>query len=510
MPMHLSPSPSPPLSLPPEASVLERLRPAFTAPTYERLLVLCVGAIVAMGRRTVSRVLWSVRCLVRGHPSSYHRFFSRARWPMLPLAKVLAAMALELVPEGEAVEVVADDTVDGCDGDHAYGTGCHRDAVRSSRSRTVFKFGHKWASLAVRVPLPLCKRRWALPLLSALCLPRPGDKKDQEAEGAEGPEGAEGAEGRGQKPGKKRGKKQRLTSELRKRDAAGVLPPRHKTPPLLARQMLAVLMHWFPQRRFVLLGDWGFACHDLAWFCHRHRRRVTLVGRARSDLSLYALPPRRRPYRRGRPPLKGRKLPTPAQSVAAADPACRRHATVSWYGDSTHELELLGGCGGWYRHRGSGRAALVPLRWVWARDPKSGREDYFYSTDPSLPPERLLGLFCGRWSIEVTFEEVRAHLGFETTRHWCRQSVLRVAPCLLALFTVVSLIYAEIARRRDVKVHRTPCYRKAEPTFADALAAVRRLLWEQVILPHLPGGGLVAKLPAATREVLLEHLTAAA
>lgn len=503
------------LSLPPEAEVLGRLRPAFTAPTYERMLVLCIGAIVAMGRRTVSRVLWSVRCLVRGHPSSYHRFFSHARWPMLPLAKVLAAAALELVPEGEAVEVVCDDTVDGCDGDHAYGKGCHRDAVRSSRSRTVFKFGHKWATLAVRVPLPLCRRRWALPVLSALCLPRPGDKKDQEpeeAEEAEEAEEVEEAEGRG----KKKGKKQRLTPELRKRDASGVLPPRHKTPALLARQMLAVLMHWFPDRRFVFLGDCGMACHDLALFCHRHRRRVTLVGRARSDLSLYAQPPPRRPHHPGRPALKGGKLPTPAQSVAAADLACRRHATVSWYGDSTRELELLGGCGGWYRHRGSGRAALVPLRWVWARDPATGREDYFYSTDPALTPERILGLFSGRWSIEVTFEEVRAHLGLETTRHWCRQSVLRVAPCLMALFTVVSLIYARLACRggagkaQKVKVHATPCYRKADPTFADALAAVRRLLWEQVILPHLPGGGLVAKLPAATREVLLEYLTAAA
>jgi hypothetical protein len=299
---------------------------------------------------------------------------------------------------------------------------------------------------------------------------------------------------------------------LRKRDAAGVLPPRHKTPPLLARQMLAVLMHWFPDRRFIFLGDWGFACHDLAWFCYRHRRRVTLIGRARSDLSLYALPPRRRPHRPGRPALKGRKLPTPAQAVAAAGAAGapRRHATVSWYGDSRRELELLGGCGGWYRHRGSGRAALVPLRWVYAHDPKSDREDYFYSTDPSLSPERLLGLFSGRWSIEVTFEEVRAHLGLETTRHWCRQSVLRVAPCLLGLFTVVSLIYAELARRQKVKVHCTPCYHKTEPTFADALAAVRRLLWEEVILPHTPGGSLVSKLPAALREVLLDHLTAAA
>ena len=108
--------------------------------------------------------------------------------------------------------------------------------------------------------------------------------------------------------------------------------------------------------------------------------------------------------------------------------------------------------------------------------------------------------FAGRWPIEVTFEEVRAHLGFETTRHWCKNSVLRVAPCQLGLFSVVSLVYAELARQHKVVVHTTPCYAKA----------VRRLLWERVILEHAPFGRHVARLPTPIRQMLLEHLTAAA
>jgi hypothetical protein len=278
--------------------------------------------------------------------------------------------------------------------------------------------------------------------------------------------------------------------------------------------MIATLLHWFPDRRFVLLGDWGFASHDLAWFCHRHRDRLTLVARTRSDMNLYALPPARRQpgRRRGSPPRKGRKLPTPAQAVAAADAADapRRHARVRWYGNGVRDLQLLGGCGGWYRHRGSGRAALVPVRWVYVFDPQSGREDYFYTTDPSWSPEQVVQTFAGRWPIEVTFEEVRAHLGFEATRHWCKNSVLRVAPCLLGLFSVVSLIYAGLARQNKVVVHTTPCYAKADPTFADALASVRRLLWERVILEHAPFGRHVAQLPTPIRHMLLEHLTAAA
>jgi hypothetical protein len=510
------------LSLPREAKVLELFRPAFSAPTYQRFLVLCLGAIVTMGRRSVSRILWSVRCLMSGHPSSYHRVFSAACWSLWPLAKVLAAMVVELVPKDQPVIAILDDTVDQHRGDHVFGKGCHRDAVRSSWSRTVFKFGHKWVVLAVSVRLPLCKRSWALPVLAALYVLPP--KEEQEADPTEATQDKAGKQSSGkkqksskdrksskqQKSSKKQKpcKKQKLSSELRQRDESGKLPPRHKTPALLGRQMIATLMHWCPDRKFILLGDWGFSSHELALFCHRHRRRVSLIGRTRSDMNLHALAPARRPGRRGSPPRKGAKLPTPAQAVASA--VNRRHATVRWYGNGVRDLEILCGCGGWYRHRGSGRAALIPVRWVYVHDPKTGREDYFYSTHLSFSPEQIIEGFSGRWPIEVTFEEIRAHLGFETTRHWCENSVLRVAPCLLGLFSLVSLIYAELAGQKKVSIHATPCYHKTDPTFADALASVRRLLWEQVILQHAPGGRHVANLPTPIREILLEHITAAA
>src|SRR4051812_21063392 len=97
-----------PLPLPEEAKVLERFRPAFTAPTYGRFVVLCIAAIVAARRRTVSRLLWAAGWLSPGglgppgHASGYHRVFSAARWALLPLARVLAALVLELVPDGQA------------------------------------------------------------------------------------------------------------------------------------------------------------------------------------------------------------------------------------------------------------------------------------------------------------------------------------------------------------------------------------------------------------------------
>ena len=481
------------LVLPQEAALLERFAPAFTDPTYRRFLVLCVGAIVTMGRRSVSRILWSVGCLSEGHPSSYHRFFSKAVWSAWPLSRVLAAAVLELA--GKVVEIDADDTVDQHRGKKVYGKGCHRDAVRSSWGHTVFKWGHKWVVLAVNIKLPGCSRYWALPIMAALYTPPPQPAARPKRKKRKGKGKSRGGQG-----GKRRKAKARPKTPAR--------TARHKTPAVLARQMLAVLLHWFPNRKFILLGDWGFASHDLALFCHRHADQVTLIGRMRSDTNLYSLPSAPVPGRRGRPRRKGTKLPTPAQCAARA--TARGTAEVRWYGNSVRTLELLCGCGGWYRGRGQGCAALVPIRWVITRDPTSGREDYFYSTDTSLNAVQIVEYFAHRWNIEVTFEEVRAHLGFETTRQWCRNSVQRTGAMVLGLFSVVSLIYAELARQKKVKVHATPCYAKTEPTFADALAAVRTLFWQEIILQHVPGGQLVAKLPQGIRDLLLDRLAAAA
>jgi hypothetical protein len=300
--------------------------------------------------------------------------------------------------------------------------------------------------------------------------------------------------------------------ELRKRDPqTGKIPVRHKTPALLMRQMLATLVHWFPERRFILVGDWGYGSHELAWFCHRHRKRVTLVARFRGDAVLHALPgsKTRKSRRHSNHIRKGCRLPAPADVAGQAER--RRQASVRWYGNSVRAVELLSACAGWYRTRGGGRAALVPVRWVYCKELVNGEEGYFFSTDPRLTPERIVELYASRWAIEVTFQEVRAHLGFESTRSRCRASVLRSGACLLGLFSVVSVIWGQlVSERGEAKVGTTPCYAKTDPTFADALASVRQLLWTEVLLPQTPGGELVAALPPPLREMLLEHLAAAA
>jgi hypothetical protein len=447
------------LSLPSAAEpLLMSLSVTFTQPTFQRVVPLIVGAILTLGRRTITAVLWTMRGVVPGHYSTYHRVFSRAAWSLWPLGKILASAILRMIPQGEPVLVPMDDTTAQHRGKKVYGKGCHHDAVRSSHSHVVWRWGHRWVVLAISVKLPFTWRRWALPVLVALYRPKELNQAERR---------------------------------------------RHKTAPDLARQLMAVLIHWFPQRKFIFLGDGGYASHELARFCLRHRQHATLVSRFHKDANLYAPPPKTQ-RRKGRPRVKGRKLPTPKEALTATG---RTRATVGWYGGADRRVELVSATGHWYK-AGQG---LVPIRWVFTHDVQgTHRDDYFYTTDPNLPPAKIITWFTARWPIETTFQEVRAHLGFETTRQRVAKSVLRMGPCLLGLYSLATLIFAEHMRHHPIRPRRTRWYTKAEPTFSDAIAAVRRLLWAETIFQTPSQHDALQKLPRPFRRMLLDRLSAAA
>src|SRR5690606_38638317 len=85
-----------------------------------------------------------------------------------------------------------------------------------------------------------------------------------------------------------------------------------------------------------------------------------------------------------------------------------------------------------------------------------------------------------RWSVEVTFQECRAHLGMETQRQWSDLAIQRTTPALLGLFSLVTLLAQQLTAGQPLPARRTAWYRKPEPTFADALALVRKTLWTKM------------------------------
>ena len=92
--------------------VLCSFAPAFYEPTYQRVLVLLIAAILTTGRRTVSNLLRTAAGLAKGDASSFHRVLSKRRWSTLALARILTRFILaRWVPDGP-VYLAGDDTVD--------------------------------------------------------------------------------------------------------------------------------------------------------------------------------------------------------------------------------------------------------------------------------------------------------------------------------------------------------------------------------------------------------------
>lgn len=449
------------LPLPPIVeSLLLRFSGCFTEPSFHRFIELCLGAILTPGRHTVTRMLASLRHLVRGDASCYHRFFSRARWSLWQVGKVLALLVLAAIPAHLPVIISLDDTGYQHRGPNVYGKGRHRDAVRSTRSHTVWLWGHRWVVLAVCVKFPFRCRPVALPILMALYKPESlNDAEDH----------------------------------------------RHKTPTYLGQQLLRALIRWFPDRRFVILADGGFRSHDLSGFCQCHAKQLTLVSRFYPDAALYEPPPVCRHRRRGRPRVRGDRLLSPQQVVASRKRL--RHLTVIWYGGKSRRIRYVSGTGQWYR---SGHG-LVAVRWVFVQDLEGEHEDqYFYSTDTSLTAQQIIEHYVSRWPIETTFQEAREHLGVHTTRQWTRLSVLRMTPLLLGLYSLVWLIYSQQVRQRPTRPSQWAWYEKDEPTFADAVASVRRALWQQTIFATAAQRRAFQKIPRSLQNLLLDCLCRAA
>jgi hypothetical protein len=436
--------------------LLDEWRREFSPSVGERFLAMIVVVLLLRGRRSVLR-LYPFR-LVPGHWSSLHRVFSQRRWRAMGLARILARTLVQaLAPQG-ALQLCGDDTVSQHRGEQVYGKACHRDAVRSSHSHLVHRWGHKWVVLALRVQVPGTRRTGALPVLVALY---------------RAPQ-ANAQEGR-----------------------------RHKTPADLMQGLLAVWIRWFPQRKSLFAGAGAYGTHHLARFARRHHRRLAVVSKFYPDAVLHQPPPRRRPGQQGRPRVRGERLPTPAETVATA----KRWRTlkVSWYGGGQRSIAAVSRVGHWYR-QGHG---LVKLRWVYVRD-RTGThcDECLMTTDESLSIEEVVGSYVGRWDIEVMYEELREHLGLETTRGRSQQTVLPVEPCLFGLYSLVALWFAWQKRERR------PSLLVAWPgkhfiTFSDALASVRCDAWGLYLNQTTWLRSVVHKLRPRQRNDLIQALALA-
>ncbi len=160
-------------------------------------------------------------------------------------------------------------------------------------------------------------------------------------------------------------------------------------------------------------------------------------------------------------------------------------------------------------HKGTCVCGLVAIRWVFVRDTTgTHRDEYFFTTDIGLSVSAVIAVYCGRWNIGTTVQEMRSELGLETTRGWREKTVRRAAPCLFGLYTVVAILFHTLPESKRTGTVKWPG--KTVITFSDALAAVRRWLWAESLLPQAGQTTGLEKLPESVRELLLTTLAPAA
>ena len=155
----------------------------------------------------------------------------------------------------------------------------------------------------------------------------------------------------------------------------------------------------------------------------------------------------------------------------------------------------------------------VPVRWVLIRDPQGEfKTQALLCTDLQADPKKIVSWFVMRWQLEVTFQEMRRHLGLETQRQCSELAIQRTTPALLGLFSLIALLAHQRMRQAAGTFRRQAAwYHKRHPTFADALALVRKELWAQErTFCGSPAESDTVKVPRVFMERLTEAVCYAA
>jgi DDE superfamily endonuclease len=407
--------------------------PLFSRRVWQNAQVLLMGAILAPGRRTVSSALRAMGLGQHKRFHRYHRVLSHASWSSVKASRVLLGLLVEMfVPEGAPLIVGIDETLERRWGRKIAAKGVYRDPVRSTHETFVKSSGLRWVCVMLLVEVPWAARVWALPFISALA---PSERYAAQ-----------------------RGKQHKKITEW-------------------AWQLLLVLRRWYPRREIVAVADRAYASLKLLDRCRKLCDPITFVSRLRLDAALYEPAPPRRPRQIGRPRLKGERLPN--LSAVSEDPNTVWKPTkiANWYGSEERVVEVASETAVWY----STGLFAVPIRWVLVRDPQAEfKTQALLCTDLDADPQKIVCWFVMRWQLEVTFQEMRRHLGFETQRQWSDMAIRRTTPALLGLFSVIALFaHQRMGQASGAFRRQAAWYRKRHPTFADALALVRKELWAQ-------------------------------
>jgi hypothetical protein len=397
-------------------SVLEQV---FTKPAFVTCIRLVAGWILCPARRTITGMYPFADPKRENRVDVYHYFFRAASWLQGELFACWAHFLVGRLCAGQkTLPLAIDDTTHKKTGRKVDGARVCRDAVRSTASKTVFCWALQYVPLCLVYHPPWGGEPLAIP----------------------------------------------LNIRLNRKNRQSVTLLDH------AADMLRELANWLPEHDFRLVADGAYA--PLAG---RLPPRVTLVSRLRADAALYELPPPRKSGRRGRPRLKGAKLPKPSE-LAKTVP------TGEWRLVETCERGRLRQRLLYARQALWAAVSKQPILLVISRDP-SGKEadDFFFSTDATASPALAVSDFADRWSIEDTFRNVKQYLGAEQPQSWKDIAPERAGAFSYLVYGAVWLARIEREGEKNAAIQREWYGEKDCISFLDALADVRQQLWRERI-----------------------------
>ena len=438
----------------------------FSKPVWKKAQLLLVAALLCPGSRTITNLLRTAGHHKDKQFHKFHRFLSKDKWSALRLSQLLLSLLVKtFVPAGEALVFGIDETIERRWGRCISKRGIYRDAVRCSASHFVKCSGLRWMSVMLLTPLPWLKRgSWALPVITALC---PSQRYWQERQ----------------------------------------QPRSHKTLMDWASQLMSWLARYTKDlgREVYLVGDGTYTTYELMG--QAQKRGIGLIARMRMDARLFHFPT---PPPKGKPgpkPKLGKRILSMTRRLTDKRINWQRVVFTEWYGQSQKEMLIASGESIWSRQKGQ----RVALRWVLIKDPE-GRLDpvLIACSNQTLSAADMVRHFVRRWQVEVTFAELRRHLGVESQRQWSDKAIERCTPLLMGLFSLVCLMAVPLFKSGRLPLNKTAWYDKKHYSFSDIYTGVRRHLWSNIELSTSPKTSQVDNLKEKIRYLERVLLNAAA
>lgn len=465
------------------AAILTDLRPVFSSASFLNFYVLVYGWLHALGKGRVSDAIRAATVFADKHFSAYFRFFSRATWSMDELGFALLDLVVRRLDLKELV-LVLDDTLMRKSGKKVALAGVHADPVlKAPGGRPFMSYGHVFVVLAVHISVPALSRTgWALPFLFRLFEPSKTGGR------ANAPSDERREQGRRRRGKAKRTRVRKTDREVvegevqacEARPDTGPLPEElRRTKLQLAAEMVPLVARRYPDLRITLVADHLYNGGAVLQPLHEEVSNVCCVMRGRADAALYELPPPRVEGEKGRPRIKGERLPNPAQ-WAADHPNDFVDATIDLYGHDV-PVRVASYQGMAYRSL-PGRL----IRYVIVRDPQGIYADqYLFTTDTDMAAAQTPVTYGLRWPLERTFQDCKQKLGAEESEAQLPAAVRRTAPFAMTLYSLVVLWYVSGGHREAeaLATRADPWYvKESRPSFTDMLASLRRLGWARSVV----------------------------